>query len=59
MKILLSFYYIEQYYKIQSSKKLNIDFYRWHNLELAAEYLLNNPNIIEAEWHEVDLNYPN
>ena len=44
---------------IEESKKLNIDFYRWHNLELAAEYLLNNPNIIEAEWHEVDLNYPN
>ena len=44
---------------IEESKKLNIDFYRWHNLELAAEYLLNNPNVIEAEWHELDLNYPN
>ena len=44
---------------IEESKKLNIDFYRWHNLELAAEYLLNNPNIIEAEWHELDLNFPN
>lgn len=44
---------------IEKSKTLNIDFYRWHNLELAAEYLLQNPHIVDAKWEEVDLNYPN
>lgn len=44
---------------IEKSKKLNINFYRWHNLELAAEYLLEHPNIIESDWAELDLNYPN
>ncbi len=44
---------------IEQSKKLNIDFFRWHNLELAAEYLLKNPNIIHANWEELDLNFPN
>ena len=44
---------------IESAKKLNIDFFRWHNLELAAEWLLHNPNIANIEWEKLDLNYPN
>lgn len=44
---------------IEKSKELDIDFYRWHNLELAAEYLLKNPDAIDVKWHELDLNYPN
>lgn len=44
---------------IEESKKLDIDFYRWHNLELAAAYIKNNPNVIDENWGELDLNYPN
>lgn len=44
---------------INESKKLDIDFYRWHNLELAAQYLLDNPKIINGNWEKLDLNYPN
>lgn len=44
---------------IEKAKTLEIDFYRWHNLELAAEYLKQNPNIIKSNWEELDLNYPN
>lgn len=44
---------------IEESKKLNIDFYRWHNLELAAAYLRQNPDVIDENWGELDLNYPN
>lgn len=44
---------------IEKAKELNIDFFRWHNLELAAEYLLSNPNLINANWEELDLNFPN
>ena len=44
---------------IEKSKLLNLDFYRWHNLELAAGYLLKNPNIIDTKWEEIDVNFPN
>lgn len=44
---------------IEESKKLGIDLYRWHNLELAAVYLRNNLNIIDEDWAELDLNFPN
>lgn len=44
---------------IEEAKKLDIDFYRWHNLELAAAYIKNNPDIIDENWGELDLNYPN
>ena len=44
---------------IEESKKLNIDFYRWHNLELAAAYLRKHENIINDNWAELDLNFPN
>lgn len=44
---------------IEKAKKLNIDFFRWHNLELAAEWLLQNPNVVNIEWEKLDLNYPN
>ena len=44
---------------IEEAKKLDIDFYRWHNLELAAIYLRCNPDIIEEDWAELDLNFPN
>lgn len=44
---------------IEESKKLGIDFFRWHNLEISAAYLLNNPQIINENWEELDLNFPN
>lgn len=44
---------------IEKAKKLNIDFFRWHNLELAAEWLLQNPSVVDIEWEKLDLNYPN
>ncbi|MCX8131461.1 MAG: radical SAM protein [Clostridia bacterium] len=44
---------------IKKSKELRLDYYRWHNLELSASFLLNNPNIINERWNELDLNYPN
>ena len=44
---------------IEKAKKLNIDFFRWHNLELAAEWLLQNPKAVNIEWEKLDLNYPN
>lgn len=44
---------------IKEAKKLDIDFYRWHNLELAAAYLRTHPDVIKEDWSELDLNFPN
>ena len=44
---------------IEEAKKIDLDFYRWHNLELSASYLRENPNIIDEDWAELDMNYPN